>query len=366
MKEFIDLLENLTNVVFKGLNNLSEKITSGKHSVMIKTIIRVVLIILLFWLIGILFNAIEYLGVFIIYTVGMSGRLVVSTIWKIIVELTYALFIIVALYKLLANYKNNSKEKLLFKNKKKDDKAKDKFFSTANIFIKVLSIIILIPLFIVDIGALYVFGLLFGLIGEGINLSSLFIMVFGIILFVTSLILLVKSLLSNNDKIPSKFFFVTIVSIFVMAFSGILFVIETKDYKRVDSLTNDFKITTIRQQYKLDSKKKYIISNNGGLRKINVIYDDDLGSYMEVEIKHYTTSSIDTYVREGNKETIISYNQDLKLEFEDIEKVYNLVLSCLKEKRIYNYNLLKYGDITIRVSSEYKDNIKVANRVEND
>ena len=101
-------------------------------------------------------------------------------------------------------------------------------------------------------------------------------------------------------------------------------------------------------------------------RKINVIIDDDLGSYMEIKIIHYTTSSIDTKVDEGNKETVITFDQNIDLEIEDFEKLYNLTVSTLKDKKIYNYNLLKYGDIEVKVSSEYKKNIKVVNRVDND
>jgi hypothetical protein len=87
---------------------------------------------------------------------------------------------------------------------------------------------------------------------------------------------------------------------------------------------------------------------------------------MEVKISHYTTSTVDTYVQEGNKETLIKYDEGLNIEFKDYEKVYNLIISCLKEKRIYNYNLLKYGDIEIRMSSEYKDNVKVINRAKDE
>ena len=366
MKELKEFLDKGTNAIFKWLNKISDAITSGKYSVIIKTVIRILLLLLIYWLVGILFNAIKYLGVVLIYLIGIQGRMLISTFWSIIVELTYALFVIVTLYKLIIDYKNNSKDKLLFKNKKKDDIVKDKFFSVASIFIKVLSVVILIPLFIIDIGAVYAFGLLFGFLNEGVKLVSLFTGVIGIILFVTALIFLIKILLSENETNPKSYFNTIIISIIIIALSGIMFISETKDYKRVDTLTEDFKLTTIRQQYKLDSKKKYIISNNGGLRKINIVIDDDLGSYMEVKIVHYTTSSIDTKVIEGNKETTITFDQNLNLEFEDIEKLYNLTISTLKDKKIYNYNLLKYGDIEIKVSSEYKKNIKVVNRVDND
>ena len=366
MKELKNILDKGTNAIFKWLNKVSEAVTSGKYSIIIKTVIRVLLLILIYWLVGVLFNAIKYLGVVLIYLIGISGRMLVSTFWSIIVELTYALFVIVTLYKLILDYKNNSKDKLIFKNKKKDDIVKDKFFSGTAIFIKVLSVVILIPLFIIDIGALYAFGLLFGFLNEGIRLVSLFTGTFGVILFVTSLILLIKVLLSENESNTKKYYNTIIISIVIIAFSGILFLSETRDYKRVDSLTEDFKLNTIRQQYKLDSKKKYIINNNGGLRKINVIIDDDLGSYMEIKITHYTTSSIDTKVDEGNKETVITFDQNIDLEIEDFEKLYNLTVSTLKDKKIYNYNLLKYGDIEVKVSSEYKKNIKVVNRVDND
>ena len=366
MKEFKEFLDKSTNGIYKWLNKISEKITSGKYSVAIKTIIRIVLLIIIYWLIGILFNAFKYLGIVLIYLIGVSGRNIISTFWTITVELTYALFVIVTLYRLIIDYKKSSKDKLIFKNKKKDDEVKEKFFSGTITFVKILSFVILIPLFIIDIGSIYIFGLLFGFLNKGIQLVSLFTLVFGIIIFITSLIFLIKILLSEKEDVPKKYFNLIIVSITIIALSGVLFVFETNNYQRVDTLTEDFKTTTIRQQYKLDSKKKYIINNNGGLRKINVVVDDDLGSYMEVKIVHYTTNSIKTTVREGNKETTISFNQNLNIELGDLEKLYNLTTTSLKEKKMYNYNLLKYGDIEVRVSSEYKNNIKIVNRVKND
>ena len=366
MKEFKDFLDKSTNKIYKWLNKLSENITSGKYSVIIKTIIRIVLLIIIYWLIGILFNAFKYLGIVLIYLIGVSGRNIISTFWTITVELTYALFVIVTLYRLIIDYKKNSKDKLLFKNKKKDDEVKEKFFSGTITFIKILSIIILIPLFIIDIGAIYIFGLLFGYLNRGIRLVSLFTGIFGVIVFVTSLIFLIKILLSERENVPKKYFNLIVTSIIIIALSGVLFVAETYKYQKIDSLTEDFKLTTIRQQYKLDSKKKYIINNNDGLRNVKVVVDDDLGSYMEIKIVHYTTSSIETSVNEGNKETTIDFNQNLNIELEDLEKLYNLAITSLKDKKMYNYNLLKYGDIEVKVSSEYKKNIKVVNRIKND
>ena len=56
------------------------------------------------------------------------------------------------------------------------------------------------------------------------------------------------------------------------------------------------------------------------------------------------------------------YDEDLNIHASDIENIYNLALTCMKEKTIYNYTLLKYATIEVRVSSDYADNIKFVDK----
>ena len=93
-------------------------------------------------------------------------------------------------------------------------------------------------------------------------------------------------------------------------------------------------------------------------KNIELIIDDDLGSYLEITINHSTTNEVKANLKEFNNNVLISYEEELNLQLTDIEKIYNLGITCIKEKTIYNYPLIKYAEIEVRVSSDYAKYIK--------
>jgi len=352
------VLNKSTNLVYKFLEKISDLIKKEENALFIKTIIKLVILILIYFICGLIAEGMILIGTHIIYYFGTSARALLSGIWSIVVNFTYFLFIIVSLYRLLEIAEKDNKFFNLYKNKKKDKEVKNKIFFTLETLIKFLRIIILIPLFVVDIGLLFIFGILIGYAKEGIYLYSLFSINIGLVIFFTAIIFLIKELLSPGDSKLKKYLYIMIISGLLVSISSITILFETSNYKTNKSLTTDFTTSNIKYEYKINSKKDYFIYNDGKDTNLELVIDDDLGSYLEIIITHSTTNEVSTKVKDEQNKVKIMYDQDLNLHFSDLEKILNLGVTCVKEKTFYNYTLLKYATVEVRVSSEYAENIK--------
>lgn len=358
MKELKKLLNKSSTIIYNFLAKLATFIRDEKHALLIKAIIKLVMLILIFFLGGIIAEGLVQIGTYMIYKVGTSARDILSNIWTAVVNFTYFLFIVVSIYQLTEVVEKDNSFLTLYKNKKKDKKVKEKIFSTLDIIIKILKTIILIPLFIIVIALLFIFGLMIGYLNQGIYLISFFVADFALIVFFTTIILLIKEFLSPGDSKVKKYLYIIITSGLIVSISSITVLFETNNYKINQYLTSDFNTSKIKYEYKIDTTKEYIITNNKTDKNINLVIDDDLGSYIEVVITHTDTNEVNSYLKEEKDKVKIMYDEELDIELQDLEKILNLGLTCLKEKTIYNYTLLKYADIEVRVSSDYLEYIK--------
>ena len=195
-----------------------------------------------------------------------------------------------------------------------------------------------------------------------IYLISIFVGIIGLTLFLTSIILLIKKLLSSIKLNYKKYIISITISGILIASSAVGALLETSSYKIDQNLTTDFYITTSKHEYKMDTNKEYVFYNNGYDKNLELVIDDDLGSYIEIIIKNTTTNEIKSSIKDEEDKVIISYKQDLNIQTSDIKNIINLGVSSIKDKTIYNYTLLKYAKMQIRVSSKYKENIKFVNQ----
>lgn len=362
MNELKNILNTATDRVFKFLDKIANIIKDENKSIIIKLIIKLSLLVLVYFVCGLITEGIIELGTHIIYLVGTSARALLSGIWSVIVKFVYFLFILVSLYRLTSIAEEDNKFISIFKNKKKDKETKEKIFVTVETIIKVFRTIILIPLFILVIGLLFAFGVMVGYIKEGIYLYSLFIIDIGLISVFSALIFMIKEFLTPGDRTIKRCLTTIIISSFVVVLGTIGLLVETKDYEINKSLTTDFKTSQIKYEYKINSKKDYVIYHDGRDTNLELVIDDDLGSYLEIIITHTNTNIVNTKLKEENSKVRIMYDEDLNIHTSDIENIYNLALTCMKEKTIYNYTLLKYATIEVRVSSDYADNIKFVDK----
>lgn len=358
MKELKKILNKSSDLIYKFLEKISNFIKNEDNSLFIKSIIKVIILILIYFICGLVAEGLIKSGTYIIYQLGTTARSLMSGVWSTIVNFIYFLFIIVSAFKLTEMAEKDKKFFTLYKNQNKDKAIKKRIFFTIETIIKILGIIILIPLFTIDIALLFAFGIMIGYLRQGLFLCSLFIADIGLIILFTCIIFLIKALLSKEKTNFKKFFYPIIISGVLVSFSSIGLLVETSKYEVNQNLTTDFTISKMKYEYKINSNKEYIIDNNGTDYNMELIIDDDLGSYLEVVVSHTTTNEVKTSLRNENNKAKISYDEDLNIQFTDLEKIYNFALTCVKEKTIYNYTLLKYAKIEVRVSSNYAKNIK--------
>lgn len=362
MKELKKFLNKTTDLIYNFLEKIINIFKENNNSSLLKSIIKLVVLVVLYVVVGLIAKGMIIFGSYIIYQFGTTAREILSNIWSITVNFTYFLFIIVSLYHLSEFAKEDNAFLTLSRNHKRDKETKKKVFLTLDGIIKILVIIILIPIFTIDIGLLFVMGIMVGYLCQGVYLFSLFGGVFGLIIFFTTIIFLIKSLLYSKKRNIKGFVTALIISGVIVAGSSVGVLLETANYKNVDSLTTEFSTSSFLQEYKIDLNKKYVIENDDYDRNVTLVIDDDLGSYLDIIVRHYTTNYINTSIKERGNLVKIAYSEDLNLEVQDFEKLLNLGVNCLKDKTIYNYTLLKYAKIEVRVSSQYLKNIRFVDK----
>lgn len=358
MKKLKKILNKSSELIYNFLEKIANFIKNENNALFIKSIIKVFILIIIYFICGLLAEGIIKIGTIIIFNLGTTARSLISGIWHTIVNFIYFLFIIVSAFKLTEMAEKDKNFFSLYKNKKKDNAVKKRIFFTIETIIKILGIIILIPLFTIDIALLFAFGIMMGYLSQGIFLYSLFVANISLIIIFTCIIFLIKALLSKEKNNLKKFIYPIIISGLFVSLSSVGLLIETSKYKVNQDLTTDFSISKMKYEYKINSNKEYIISNNSTDYNMELIIDDDLGSYLEVVVSHTTTNEVKASLKNGNNKVKISYDEDINIQFTDLEKIYNLALTSIKEKTIYNYTLLKYAKIEVRVSSDYAKNIK--------
>ena len=183
---------------------------------------------------------------------------------------------------------------------------------------------------------------------------------------------------------------------FLLFIIGLIIVnFDLKGYKYVKYLPDDYETTTDVISLELNGNKKYKVKK--AKNQQNIIIEkkqiNTKSNEVSIEIKHTNTSNA-FYVKEENgKKTIVlvdyktdglsmkepneskltkglidSYGDNVNITLfneskisskEDMVNIYDLFVRCIKDKTIYNYNLLKYSKVTIVGSDEALSKIEV-------
>lgn len=129
---------------------------------------------------------------------------------------------------------------------------------------------------------------------------------------------------------------------------------ELVKYEFVNHLPNNFKTTTDTFYVNTDLGKDYIINAaryNDNLKIVTNV-NNNLKDKIMIEITHAETSVVTSHVKNNMYNTEITFSNEIKLNKDSFKDIYMLLLRCITEKKIYNYNLLKYGQINVYGSEE--------------
>ncbi|MDD6879606.1 MAG: hypothetical protein PUD59_05225 [bacterium] len=142
--------------------------------------------------------------------------------------------------------------------------------------------------------------------------------------------------------------------------------LELVNFNYVNNLPSYFSKNVESFTVNIDKNKNYEIlrtkyNDNIEIKKIiNNSLDDEI--YIEVE--HSDTSVSDITIKDDKTITKIIFNNDIKITNSNLQDIYNLVIDSIANKKMYNYNLLKYSRVFIYGNEENLSKIKIKEKYE--
>lgn len=353
----IDYLSEKVTTFLKKAGRLAAS-KNKKDSILIATKIVVTIIVLA--ILSIPFSLIKEIGVILIYKVGASLRAFLSVAWTFMLDLSYLLFCLIVISKVLSSILENKELNLIEENRRKDTRLKKNIFLPIIKFVKICSIIAAIPLVLIIFAIMIMIGMNIALVTHGYYLFSTFLILIGFATILGTAVLLILDVMTLKNG--SKKYVNAALTGLIIFIAGIICInFELARYKYVDALPSDFTATTEQVNLKTDKNKKYKIIKAKYNENISIVkeIDNSLGDEISIKSTTYNTSvSLQTLVSKDNKINLI-YSNNIILGIKDIEKIYNMLISSVTSETLYNYNLLKYSKITIYGNEEVLSKIEV-------
>jgi len=129
---------------------------------------------------------------------------------------------------------------------------------------------------------------------------------------------------------------------------------ELVEYNFSNSLPNNFDTTVDTLYLSTQTDKVYRIKAgkyNENL-KIKKYINNNLKDKVMIEIKHSDTSDVTSSIKNSIDKTEITFYNQINFSNKSMKDLVGFVLKCITEKKIYNYNLFKYGEISIYGSED--------------
>ncbi len=353
----IDYLTEKANILIKKIGRFANN-KNKQDTVYIFTKIIMTLIVLA--LLNIPFVLLENLGIFIIYEVGTTLRAFLSVTWKIIVNISYILLCLIIIFNVFASILDNKELNFIEENRRKDTRLKKNVFIPLINFIKACSVILTVPLFLMIIIIMIMLGMDLALLTHGYKFFSLFLILVGSLLMITSVILIIFDIISINSK--SKKYINILLSGLLVFVSGIISInFELAQFTSLNTLPDAFNIKTEEISIKIDDLKEYQIKKAKYNENINIskYEDNSLGDEILIKTNHTPTSIVKNTLSVDENEVDIIFSNSLDLDTKDLKDIYNLIIKSITSETIYNYNLIKYSDIEIYGNEEVLARIEI-------
>lgn len=152
-----------------------------------------------------------------------------------------------------------------------------------------------------------------------------------------------------------------LIGLLIFIVGTVLFGIELSGYSMKKELPVKIKSNNIEFKVDYDNKKEYqfIRNINNENIVINTYIDEEYNDEILVRVNYLETSKLKYLVSYDDKYTNIVFSNDLNIRIKDIPAINDLLIKCVSNKMIYNYNLIKYSTVDIYSSKNIIEKIKV-------
>lgn len=136
---------------------------------------------------------------------------------------------------------------------------------------------------------------------------------------------------------------------------------ELGKFELVDTLPDNFELLVEKLSIQIDEDKEYELIKDKYNQNINIekVIDNSLENEVLIEIEHAKTSVVLNTMRTIDDEVKVVFSNEFVFDRNDVMDIVDLGLKSLKEKRIYNYRLLKYSNIKVYGSEESLKKIEI-------
>lgn len=354
-----DLIDFLTDKALTILKKVGKLITNEKSHDAMEMCIKVIIMILIILILKIPVDLIGRLGVVIIYKIGTIFRYYLSVGWIALTIYSYYILSLVLIYKVFKDIFENKELNIIEMDRKKDKKIKKDFFIPILRVIRAIIIAMLFPIFIIIVLLFSGLGASIALLVNKTYLISLFIVIIGLIIIFFMVGYIVVKYTFDSTKDIKKYIEKLFIGFAVFIFGILAFGFETLNFSYSKSLPVNFNSSEIKTSVKYDNEREYIIlkgKNNDNII-INKNIDNSLGDEIVIKGKYLETSKLSYVVNTIDNETIIEFYNDLNLDSNKIEKIYNSLIASIVDRTMYNYKKLKYSMIEIYASEDILKNI---------
>lgn len=358
----IDLIDYLSKKIIYFLKKVGRLAASKDRKDSILMVTKIIVTIIMLAFLNIPFLCVKEIGVVLIYKIGASLRTVLSLLWSFILGLSYIVFCLVIIAKVLSSILEDKELNIIEENRRKDTKLKKNIFVPIINFMKACCVISTLPLIFMVFAIMIGLGMNIAFITHGYYIFSTFFILIGFaIILIASIIMIIDVM--NLKKGSKKYVNLALIGLIVFIFGIIGINFEFAKYDYVNALPNTFTPTTNELSLKMDDNKAYKILKEKYNENIFISKKVDNSLNNEILIKTTTMDtsiSFQTLINNDNKVNLIFAN-NMIVGLEDFTKIYDMIINTVTSKTLYNYNLLKYSKVEIYGNEEDLEKIEVSN-----
>ena len=138
------------------------------------------------------------------------------------------------------------------------------------------------------------------------------------------------------------------------------FYLETIDFDIDKNLTNNLEMEQEVLEYEIEDDETFRITNFNTNKNMNLYIDNSLSNEVRIVVVYPDIMRIKSgyYTIDEKNLVRINIENELVMNFDTLNDLYDLGIISLKNKTLYNYSLLKYSEVRVFVNEDHKENIE--------
>lgn len=199
-KGLVDLIDFVTEKTLFFIKKIGKMISNKNSHDTMYIFTKIIITLLVLAILKLPFICLEELGTILIYTIGATFRYILSSCWIVILDVSYLMLSFIVLLKVFKTVLKDKELNFIEDNRRKDTKVKNKIFLPIIKIIKICLSLLLIPVVLAVFSIFVVLGMNIALLVNGYTFVSLFLMCIGLLIMISSVILVILNIIKGGNN----------------------------------------------------------------------------------------------------------------------------------------------------------------------